>query len=150
MARDLRPVYTAATEQAARIALDEFAGKWGETYPAIVRLWERAWANFVPFLAYRPEIRKVMYSTNGIESVHTRIRRSVRVRDYFSPTNRRSEMLVPHDQKPRPHRPRPHTLGRYSQVDLDRVADELNGRPRQTLEWMKPSEAFDQLIAMTT
>lgn len=54
MAHDLRPVYTAATEQAARLALDEFAGKWGETYPAIVRLWENAWAEFVPFLAYSP------------------------------------------------------------------------------------------------
>lgn len=83
MARDLRPVYTAATEQAARIALDEFAGKWGETYPAIVRLWESAWAEFVPFLAYNPEIRKVIYSTNAIESVHARFRRSVRARGHF-------------------------------------------------------------------
>jgi putative transposase len=58
MARDLRPVYTAATDQAARIALDEFAGKWGETYPAIIRLWENAWAEFVPFLAYVPRSAK--------------------------------------------------------------------------------------------
>lgn len=83
MARDLRPVYTAATEQAARLALDEFTAKWGETYPAIVRLWENAWAEFVPFLAYSPEIRKVIYSTNAIESVHARFRRSVRARGHF-------------------------------------------------------------------
>jgi putative transposase len=83
MARDLRPVYSAATEQAARVALEEFAGKWGERYPAIIRLWENAWAEFVPFLAYSPEIRKVIYSTNAIESVHARFRRSVRARCHF-------------------------------------------------------------------
>jgi transposase-like protein len=83
MARDLRPVYTAATEQAARLALDEFAAKWGDQYPAIIRLWESAWAEFVPFLAYSPEIRKVIYSTNAIESVHARFRRSVRARGHF-------------------------------------------------------------------
>src|SRR6266567_3442464 len=83
LARDLRTVYTAQTEQAARERLDEFAGKWGERYPAIIRLWENAWAEFVPFLAYSPEIRKVLYSTNAIESVHARLRRSVRARGHF-------------------------------------------------------------------
>ena len=83
LAKDLRPVYTAATEQAARERFDDFAGKWGERYPAIVRLWEHAWAEFVPFLAYSPEIRKVIYSTNAIESVHARLRRSVRARGHF-------------------------------------------------------------------
>ena len=83
LARDLRSVYTAATEQAARERFDEFAGKWGERYPAIIRLWENAWAEFVPFLAYSPEIRKVLYSTNAIESVHARLRRSVRARGHF-------------------------------------------------------------------
>jgi transposase-like protein len=57
---------------AARIALDEFAGEWGDQYPAIIRLWENAWAELVPLLAYSPEIRKVIYSTNAIESVHAR------------------------------------------------------------------------------
>ena len=83
LARDLRLVYTAATEQAARERFDEFAGKWGERYPAIIRLWQNAWAEFVPFLAYSPEIRKVIYSTNAIESVHARLRRSVRARGHF-------------------------------------------------------------------
>ena len=83
LARDLRPVYAAPTEQAARERFDEFAGKWGERYPAIIRLWESAWAEFVPFLAYSPEIRKVIYSTNAIESVHARLRRSVRARGHF-------------------------------------------------------------------
>jgi len=83
LARDLRSVYSAATEQAARERFDEFAGKWGERYPAIIRLWENAWAEFVPFLAYNAEIRKVIYSTNAIESVHARLRRSVRARGHF-------------------------------------------------------------------
>jgi putative transposase len=83
LARDLRTVDTAATEQAARERFDEFAGKWGERYPAIIRLWENAWAEFVPFLAYDPEIRKVIYSTNAIESVHARLRRSIRARGHF-------------------------------------------------------------------
>ena len=83
LARDLRPVYTAATEQAASERFAELAGKWGERYPAIIRLWQNAWAEFVPFLSYSPEIRKVIYSTNAIESLHARFRRSVRARGHF-------------------------------------------------------------------
>jgi putative transposase len=83
LARDLRPVYTAPTEQAARERFEELAEKWGERYPAIVKLWESAWAEFVPFLAYNPEIRQVIYSTNAIESLHARFRRSVRARGHF-------------------------------------------------------------------
>ena len=55
----------------------------GERYPAIVKLWQQAWAEFVPFLAYSPEIRTVIYSTNAIESLHARFRRSVRARGHF-------------------------------------------------------------------
>ena len=83
LARDLRPVYSAPTEAAARAALDELEQKWGERYPAIIRLWQNAWAEFVPFLSYSPEIRKVIYSTNAIESMHARFRRAVRVRGHF-------------------------------------------------------------------
>ena len=83
LARDLRPVYSAPTEQAAGSALDELADKWGDRYPAIIRLWQNAWAEFVPFLSYSPEIRKVIYSTNAIESMHARFRRSVRARGHF-------------------------------------------------------------------
>ncbi len=82
LARELRPVYSAPTEAAAR-ALNELEQKWGERYPAIIRLWENAWAEFVPFLSYSPEIRKVIYSTNAIESMHARFRRAVRARGHF-------------------------------------------------------------------
>jgi putative transposase len=83
LARDLRPVYSAPTEAAASNALEELAGKWGDRYPAIIKLWQNAWPEFVPFLAYSSEIRKVIYSTNAIESLHARFRRAVRVRGHF-------------------------------------------------------------------
>ena len=83
LARDLRPVYTAPTDQAAKERFAALAEKWGDRYPAIVRLWQSAWAEFVPFLAYNPEIRQVIYSTNAIESLHARFRRSVRARGHF-------------------------------------------------------------------
>jgi putative transposase len=83
IAKALKPVYTAPTEQAAEQRFLEFAEAWGEKYPAIVRLWENAWAEFVPFLAFDAEIRKVVCSTNAIESVNARIRRAVRARGHF-------------------------------------------------------------------
>nr|WP_231897101.1 IS256 family transposase [[Mycobacterium] stephanolepidis] len=83
MARDLRPVYTAATEAAAKERFVEFSGKWGQRYPAIMRLWENAWSEFVPFLDYDTEIRRVICSTNAIESVNARYRRAIRARGHF-------------------------------------------------------------------
>jgi transposase-like protein len=63
MSKDLRPVYTAVSEHEARERFVEFGEAWAEKYPAIIRLWENAWAEFVPFLDYSPEVRKVIYST---------------------------------------------------------------------------------------
>jgi putative transposase len=83
IAKALRPVYTAPTEAAARERFSEFTEAWGGRYPAIVRLWERAWAEFVPFLAFDTEIRRVICSTNAIESVNARIRRAVKARGHF-------------------------------------------------------------------
>ena len=83
IARMLRPIYTAPTEAAARHALDELADTWGPRYPAIVRLWNSGWAEFVPFLAFDVEVRRVVCSTNAIESLNARIRRAVRARGHF-------------------------------------------------------------------
>ena len=83
LAKDLRPLYSAPTEAAAKAALGELAGKWGDRYPAIIRLWQNAWAEFVPFLSDSPEIRRALDSTNAIESMHARFRRSVRARGHF-------------------------------------------------------------------
>jgi putative transposase len=66
IAKDLKPIYTAATEAAALERLAEFAGTWEARYPAIVKLWENAWAEFVPFLSFDPEIRTVIYTTDEI------------------------------------------------------------------------------------
>jgi transposase-like protein len=83
IARALKPVYTAATESAAMERFLEFCEAWGARYPAIVRLWENAWAEFVPFLSFDTEIRRVVCSTNAIESVNARIRRAVKARGHF-------------------------------------------------------------------
>jgi putative transposase len=61
----------------------EFCGRWEARYPAIVRLWENAWAELVPFLSFQPEVREVIYTTNAIESVQARIRRAVKARGHF-------------------------------------------------------------------
>ncbi|ODT09251.1 MAG: transposase [Microbacterium sp. SCN 70-18] len=83
IARDLRPVYTAPTEAAARARFEEFAEKWCTMYPAIRKLWENAWTEFSPFLDYDVEIRKIICSTNAIESLNARYRRAVRARGHF-------------------------------------------------------------------
>jgi putative transposase len=83
VARDLKPVYTAASEAAALDAFAEFSGTWETRYPAIIRLWENAWAEFVPFLAFDREIRTIICTTNAIESLNARFRRSVNARGHF-------------------------------------------------------------------
>jgi putative transposase len=83
IARDLKPVYTAATEAAALDRFAEFCGRWEAKYSAIVKLWEHAWAEFVPFLSFDNEIRTVIYTTNAIESVNARIRKAVKARGHF-------------------------------------------------------------------
>jgi transposase-like protein len=83
VAKELKPVYTAPTEQAALDAFAEFSAKWEAKYPAIVRLWTNAWAEMVPFLAFDVEIRRIVCSTNAIESLNARFRRSVNARGHF-------------------------------------------------------------------
>ncbi|TPF91630.1 transposase [Bifidobacterium sp. UTBIF-68] len=81
--RDLVPVYTAVNETAAAAARDEMLDNWASKYPAIRGLWMGAWDLFVPFLDYDVEIRRVICSTNAIESLNARFRRSVRARGHF-------------------------------------------------------------------
>lgn len=78
MAKALKPVYTAPSEAAATERFLEFSETWGTKYPAVIKLWSDAWAEFVPFLSFDVEIRKVICSTNAIESVNARIRKAVR------------------------------------------------------------------------
>jgi putative transposase len=83
LVKDLRPIYTAADEAAAAAALEDFAVAWGGRYPAIVKLWRAHWAEFTPFLAFPPEVRRVIYTTNLIESMNNRLRKMTRNRGQF-------------------------------------------------------------------
>jgi putative transposase len=81
--RGVKPIYTAVNAAAARAALDELAEQWGSRYPAVIRLWNNAWEEFIPFLDYDTEIRQVICSTNAIESLNARYRRAVKARGHF-------------------------------------------------------------------
>ncbi len=83
MAKDLRPIYTAINAEQAAARLDDFAERWGPKYPAAVKLWRNAWNEFIPFLDYDVEIRKIICTTNAIESLNARYRRAVRARGHF-------------------------------------------------------------------
>ncbi len=83
IARALRPIYTADTAPAAEERFLEFTEEWGRKYPAIVKLWSDAWAEFVPFLQFDKEIRRIVCTTNAIESVNARIRKAVKARGHF-------------------------------------------------------------------
>ena len=81
--QSLRPIYTAVDEAAAGAAMDAFTERWGRRYPAIVRLWRTHWEQFTPFLAFPPEVRRVIYTTNLIESINARLRKVTRNRGQF-------------------------------------------------------------------
>jgi putative transposase len=81
--RDVKPIYTAVNAAAARTAFEDLTERWGRKYGAIVRLWENAWEEFIPFLDYDVEIRRVICSTNAIESLNARYRRAVKARGHF-------------------------------------------------------------------
>ncbi|SBW17270.1 transposase mutator type [Candidatus Protofrankia californiensis] len=122
LARDLKPVYTAPTEAAALDQFAEFSGVWEKKYPAIIRLWENAWAEFVPFLRFDTEIRTVICSTNAIESLNARFRRSVKARGHF-----------PNEQAALKH------------LYLTIISLDPTGRGRQKwmIRWKAPLNAFD-------
>jgi putative transposase len=83
VAADLRKVYTAATEEAAETQLAEFAAKWDERFPMIAKSWRANWARVIPFFAYPPEIRRVIYTTNAIESLNMSLRKVTKARSSF-------------------------------------------------------------------
>jgi len=93
LARDLRLIYAAADEAAAAAALEAFAAAWGDRYPAIVKLWRAHWEQFTPFLAFPPEVRRVIYTTNHLESVNARIRKVIKTRGHF-PTDEAALKLI--------------------------------------------------------
>ena len=84
VAAALKPVYTAVSAAAAKEALEAFAaGQWGVKYPHAVSTWRTAWERFVPFLAFPPELRRVIYTTNSIESLNYQLRKVTKTRGHF-------------------------------------------------------------------
>jgi putative transposase len=84
VAQELKTIYRADDAQAAAAALQEFEdGPWGKKFAAITAMWRRHWAHVIPFFAYPPEVRKMIYTTNAIESLNSTLRRSVRIRGHF-------------------------------------------------------------------
>jgi putative transposase len=84
LAAALRPVYTAASAEAAALALDEFErGAWGQKYPTVTASWRRAWDRVIPFFAFPPAVRRVVYTTNAIESIHSQLRKIIKTRGHF-------------------------------------------------------------------
>jgi putative transposase len=94
LAAALRTIYTAPDADLAAAALDQFAeGPWGQRYPAIVASWRRAWPHVIPFFAFPPDVRKVLYTTNALESVHARLRKILKTRGHF-PTDEAATKLI--------------------------------------------------------
>jgi putative transposase len=122
IAKDLKPVYTAPSEQAALDRFAEFGEKWEHKYPAIVRLWENAWSEFVPFLGFDVEIRKIICTTNAIESINSRLRRAVNARGHFPTEQAALKCLY------------------LALMGLDPTG---KGRGRWTMRWKAALNAFD-------
>ena len=94
LAKALRPIYAAASAEAAAAALDAFAeGDWGRKFPTVVAAWRRAWAQVIPFFAFPPAIRRVIYTTNAIESINARLRKIIKTRGHF-PTDDAAMKLI--------------------------------------------------------
>jgi putative transposase len=122
IAKELKPVYTAPSEQAALDRFAEFSDKWEQRYPAIIRLWENAWAEFVPFLGFDVEIRKIICTTNAIESINSRLRRAVNARGHFPTEQAALKCLY------------------LALMGLDPTG---KGRGRWTMRWKAALNAFD-------
>ena len=93
VAARLREVYGAETADAARDALEAFDAEWGRQYPSIAQAWRRAWEEVIPFFAFSPEIRKVIYTTNAVESLNRVIRKAIKTRGSF-PSEQAAEKLI--------------------------------------------------------
>jgi len=123
--RDLKPIYTAVNATAARAAFDELADKWGQRYPAVVRLWDNAWEEFIPFLDYDVEIRRVICSTNAIESLNARYRRAIKARGHFPNEQAALKCLYLVTRSLDPTGVRPGTMDHAVETGAERVRDHL-------------------------
>ena len=123
--RDVKPIYTAVNAAAARSAFDELAEKWGPRYPAVIRLWDNAWAEFIPFLDYDVEIRRVICSTNAIESSERPLPAGDQGPRPLPDRAGRAEVPLPGDPIAGPDRARPGTMDDAVEASAQRVRDHL-------------------------
>lgn len=94
LAQALKPIYTAVNAQVAEAELDAFEqGPWGQKFPTVVASWRRAWDRVIPFFAFAPEVRRVIYTTNAIESINARLRKIIKTRGHFPSDEAASKLL---------------------------------------------------------
>jgi transposase-like protein len=94
LAAALRPIYTALNAEGAGAALDIFErGIWGQRFPTVVAAWRRAWDRVIPFFAFAPAVRRIIYTTNAIESVHARLRKIIKTRGHFPSDDAASKLI---------------------------------------------------------
>jgi putative transposase len=94
LATALRPIYTAVNAEAAASALDDFEkGAWGQRLPSVAAAWRSAWDRVIPFLAFHPAVRRIIYTTNAIESLHSQLRKIIKTRGHF-PSDEAATKLI--------------------------------------------------------
>ena len=94
LAAAIKPIYTAASAEAAEAELDAFAqGPWGIKFPTVVAAWRRAWNRVIPFFAFPPSIRRVIYTTNAIESINAQLRKIIKSRGHFPSDDAASKLI---------------------------------------------------------
>jgi putative transposase len=90
----LKPIYQAPNAEAAAGVLKAFAqGQWGQKFPTVAAMWQRQWEQVIPFFAYPPEVRKIVYTTNAIESLHMQLRKIVKNRGHFPSDDAATKLL---------------------------------------------------------
>jgi putative transposase len=93
VARDLKPIYTAVDADDAQQQLEAFDEKWGQRFPVITQAWLNAWEYVIPFLAFPPEVRRVIYTTNAIEALNCQLRKAIKTKGHF-PTEQAARKLI--------------------------------------------------------
>ena len=94
LAAAIKPIYTAINAEAAETELASFeAGPWGQKFPTVAASWRRAWSNVIPFFAFPPAVRRVIYTTNAIESVNARLRKIIKTRGHFPSDDAASKLI---------------------------------------------------------
>jgi putative transposase len=83
VARDLKPIYTATDPDEAAVALEVFDEQWGQRFPVITQAWQNAWEQVIPFMAFPPEVRRVIYTTNAIEALNRQLRKAIKTKGHF-------------------------------------------------------------------